>query len=695
MRVNRGFTLIELAMILVIIGVLIGIGATTFSILIKRAKYAESKEIVNAAVEAITGYASSSGKIPTVSELSSVVRTLEDSYGKPLVYVYDGNLTASSPYGHCGLNSTNITVEICDDPSCATSTKISNVAFFILSGDGNYNNQTTGSQEITSPTTIRVFQYGIVVDNYPSDINRSEPYDDIVKWVTLHELQTKEGCESLTITTPSLLPNGTEDAPYNHKLEANGGRPPYQWGSYDGVNCSIPAVDLDLGNGLKMKSDGSIYGTINVEPSSPPGSLSGCSSSINLSNICVKDSAGNIVNQNFSINVYPQQLKIVTETLPTGYEGSSYSVTLSAFGGGTTYIWNIVDGTLPDGLTFNSDGTLTGTISSDSGCSNPSPYTFTVQVSSCSGSYTAYKAFALTVIDPDCSTAGSGGSSCTPFSLTPPSGTVFSATVGTPFSQSIVLSGGNPPINLTSCTPSICNGLSFNCSTTGALITGTPLTNTSCTFSVGYTDSCSPPQSIVGVYTVNVSVPPTPPSCSLSATPSVVPYGGTTDLSWNISGYFTSGYFSPVTGNCTTVTDPSGVCTTGSLNTEGINNFTLNVTNGILSGSCSTDVYIGCQGYRVWNSTGSAYCFTVGGTQIGLVFDGREITSSGSRLNNGEFVERYNPVCFFLWCRCDYNASDFIDRISYSDAVNADVQINGGDGDCRVNYLNSGSVSDR
>ena len=695
MENKKGFTLIELAMILVIIGVLIGIGATTFSILIKRAKYAESKEIVNAAVEAITGYASSSGRIPTASELNTVVRTLEDSYGKPLVYVYDRDLTVSSPYGHCGLNSTNITVEICDDPSCATSTTISNVAFLILSGDGNYNNQTTGSQEITTPTTIRVFQYGIVVDNYPADLNRSEPYDDIVKWVTLHELQTKEGCESLTIKTPSLLPNGTEDYPYNYKLEASGGRPPYQWGSYDGTTCNIPATEIDLGNGLKMKSDGSIYGTINIEPSSPPGSLSTCSSTINLNNLCVRDSAGNTFNQNFSINVYPQQLRIVTETLPTGYEGSSYSVTLSAFGGGTTYTWLLVDGSLPPGLTLNPDGTITGTINSDTGCSNPSPYTFTVQVSSCSGSYTAYKAFALTVIDPDCSTAGSGGSSCTPFFLNPPSGTVFTATVGVPFTQSISLSGGNPPINLTSCSPASCNGLTFSCSTTGAVISGTPLTTSSCTFSVSYTDSCTPQQSITGVYTVNTSVPPTPPSCTLSATPNVIPYGGTTDLTWNISGYFTSGYFSPVSGSCTNVVDPSGVCTTGNLNTEGVNTFTLNVTNGVLTGTCSTDVYVGCQGYRVWNSTGGYYCFTVNGTQVGLIFDGEEITTSTLKLTNGQFIERYYPICFWRWCVCRYNNSDLIDKISYSDAMNADIQSNGGNGDCRVNYLNNGSVSDR
>ncbi len=696
---KSGFTLIELAMILVIIGVLIGIGVTTLSILIKRAKYAESKEIINSAVDAIIGYSATSGKIPTLSELNNVVRTREDSYGKPIVYIYDRDLTTPSPYGHCGLKTTNINVQICDDPSCATSTTINNVAFIILSGDGNFNNQTGGSREISTPTTVRIYQYGIVVDNYPDDVNRPEPFDDIVKWVTLHELQTKEGCKALTIETPSLLDDAVEDAPYNYKLSAAGGRPPYSWGTFNGTDCVVSATDVNLTAGLKLSSNGSIYGTVNADTSSQIGSLSSCSVTVNLGDLCVKDSAGNIANQQFTINIIPQQLKIITETLPTGYEGSNYNITLRAFGGGSTYTWSLVSGNLPPGLTLNSDGTITGTITSDTGCSNESPYNFTVKVSSCSGSYIAFKAYSITVLDPDCSTAGTGSggnSNCTPFSLNPPSGTTFNAVVLNPFSQTISLTGGNPPITNVTCLPTQCGGLTLSCLNNGAVISGIPNTATSCTFTVSYKDNCNPQQSITGTYVVNITSPAQTTACTLSPNPDVVPFNSTTNLNWIINSTFTSAYFNPITGNCTTVSSQTGSCTTGNLTTSGINTFTLNISYGVYQASCSTDVYVGCEGYRVYNGLNSVGCYLFNGRVI-LAGPNSIITvPSTGLLEPGMEIQRFEATCFFRFCTCRYRSNTpIVDTLTYNEAMAADIQKNGGDGDCEVIYNVGGTATDR
>ncbi len=192
MRKERGLTLIELAIVLIVLGILLGIGAGIIGILIKRVKYNESKEIVNAAVEGIIGYVISTGKLPTDTELSSTVRTTFDSYNKPLAYVYDESLTTSNI---CSMNSTNITVKVCPDATCSSPTQtLSNIAFVVISGDGNYNNQTAGTQGVSSSTEIRVYEFGVVVDNYSGDMNRPEPYDDIVKWVSLNELKPKAGC---------------------------------------------------------------------------------------------------------------------------------------------------------------------------------------------------------------------------------------------------------------------------------------------------------------------------------------------------------------------------------------------------------------------------------------------------------------------------------------------------------------------
>ncbi len=490
MRREKGLTLIELAVVLIVLGILLGIGAGIVSVLIKRVKYSESKEIVDAAVEGIVGFATSSGRLPTDAELSSAVRTLKDSYGKDLAYVYDQDLTTSSPYGLCGLNSTNLTVRICQDSGCSTVTQtINNVAFIVISGNGNYNNQTSGTQGVNSPTTIDVFEYGVNVDNYAGDINRVEPYDDIVKWVTLHEIQTAQGCEALTITSPSTLPSAVEDEPYSYQLQAKGGRPPYTWSG-------------TVGSGLSLSSDGTISGTVNTNPGTT-GEVSGCSTQINFT-ATVTDSTGQSVTQNFTIPVNAKPVEIITNTLPDAYEGTPYTVDIDAIGGSGTYNFQVVSGSLPPGLSLNnSTGEITGTPPTDTGCSE-GVYNFGIQVSSCT---TATKGFSITLRDPNCG-GGGGGGACTPISITPSSGSTFNAYVGIYFSQTILVAGGQPPISNTQCDPTTsCNGLSISCGSTSAVISGTPTAPGICSFTVSFQDSCSPPQSITANYTVIIGCP--------------------------------------------------------------------------------------------------------------------------------------------------------------------------------------------
>ncbi|GER93746.1 hypothetical protein A45J_1502 [hot springs metagenome] len=204
-----GFTLIELAMVLVVIGIVISLGVGLIGPLTKRVKYTESKEIVNAAVESVIGYAITNSKLPDNTKFPTIVRSPNDAWTKPLAYVYDKTLKDSNI---CDATGTNITVKVCPDISCSTPiSTTNNVSFIVLSGGGNYNNQTSGSQEITSSTTIRVYEPDVDnIDNYTGvgDINRPEPYDDIVKWIPLEELKTKIGCTG-TPTPPSACGSGS------------------------------------------------------------------------------------------------------------------------------------------------------------------------------------------------------------------------------------------------------------------------------------------------------------------------------------------------------------------------------------------------------------------------------------------------------------------------------------------------------
>ncbi len=61
---KEGFTLIELAMVLVVIGLLIGLGMGLIGPLTKRAKLIETRETVKQAKEAVLGYAVKNGYLP-------------------------------------------------------------------------------------------------------------------------------------------------------------------------------------------------------------------------------------------------------------------------------------------------------------------------------------------------------------------------------------------------------------------------------------------------------------------------------------------------------------------------------------------------------------------------------------------------------------------------------------------------------
>jgi prepilin-type N-terminal cleavage/methylation domain-containing protein len=191
---SKGLTLIEVAIVLVILGLLLGLGAGLVGMLTKRAKIVESREIVDAAVEAVKGYTIMNGRLPNYSNFTTIVRSLYDAWQKPLVYIYDGNASNKSI---CDLTKTAITVRFCFNTDCSSYNETQYVAFIVLSGGPNYNIQTAGSQEVSSNTTIRVYQQGVDnVDNYSGDFNRPEPFDDIVKYATLYELQSLLKCPS-------------------------------------------------------------------------------------------------------------------------------------------------------------------------------------------------------------------------------------------------------------------------------------------------------------------------------------------------------------------------------------------------------------------------------------------------------------------------------------------------------------------
>ena len=225
---SRGFTLIEVAIVMVIVGLLVGFGASLVVPLSTRAKRMETEQIVAAAMEAVVGFAASNnGRLPTTAQFSTVITQKNDAWQQAVCYVVDDRLTdGSTTTGDiCTRKTTHMTVEQCSDAACTTPAAVSDVAFAIISQGGDFNNQTSVSRAVTGDTTIRVYGPGVGnVDNENGDFNRPEPYDDIVRWASLSELRNRIGCDGPQMTVlNTALPAGDVGTSYSAAVYPDGG----------------------------------------------------------------------------------------------------------------------------------------------------------------------------------------------------------------------------------------------------------------------------------------------------------------------------------------------------------------------------------------------------------------------------------------------------------------------------------------
>lgn len=189
-RINRpegGFTLVEMAILLVVIGLLVGLGAGIVEVLSKNAKRMQTREAVEGAAESVISYASANDRLPPdQAAFNGIVRSSSDAFGKTLYYLPASNLTSLST-SVCGRKTTALSLRDCTTETCID---IINVAFIVVSGAEDYNMQTS----LTPP--IVIYAQGTTnTDDYSADMNRPEPYNDIAKYVTLFELKSKIKCD--------------------------------------------------------------------------------------------------------------------------------------------------------------------------------------------------------------------------------------------------------------------------------------------------------------------------------------------------------------------------------------------------------------------------------------------------------------------------------------------------------------------
>jgi hypothetical protein len=179
-------------------------------------------------------------------------------------------------------------------------------------------------------------------------------------------------------------------------------------------------------------------------------------------------------------------LEVTTASLADGVVGTGYNASLAATGGDQPYTWTLSVGDLPDGLTLNTDGTITGTPTTQETAS------FTVQVASSTDGQTATADLSITIYEVLTVTTASlsGGENGTPYTGGP------LAASGGDGSYTWTLASGSDPLP---------TGLTLN---TDGTITGTPTVTATFSFTV-QVDS-GDEQTATKLLSIEVTDPPNP-----------------------------------------------------------------------------------------------------------------------------------------------------------------------------------------
>ncbi|MEL4072713.1 putative Ig domain-containing protein [Ochrobactrum sp. GPK 3] len=139
-----------------------------------------------------------------------------------------------------------------------------------------------------------------------------------------------------TITLPPTIPSARAGQDYSQQITASGGTPSY---TYSHASGTIPP-------GLSLNSD---------------GLLSGKPTAVGTFLIVVqaKDANGFLGTQPYTISVLPPNFGLLTSSSGPAFKGRPYSQTFTVTGGNGPFTYTST-GTLPPGLSFSSDGVLSG-----------------------------------------------------------------------------------------------------------------------------------------------------------------------------------------------------------------------------------------------------------------------------------------------------------------------------------------------
>lgn len=201
-----GLTLIEMAIVLVIVGLLLGLGTGFMIKFIKWKKHKELEDLVSQNANSLIDNAISNGSLPN-----------NFTGSQKLIYVVSRKLTAS----YLKLNHATI----CDIKDSElkyqdnnTNITMNNIAFVLFSKGEDYTSDTYCNG-------IKVDSNQTCMGNLTTDSSK-----DVINVITLPELKEILGCQGIPLKIlNSELPIGIAGESYSVEIVASGGIKPYKW----------------------------------------------------------------------------------------------------------------------------------------------------------------------------------------------------------------------------------------------------------------------------------------------------------------------------------------------------------------------------------------------------------------------------------------------------------------------------------
>lgn len=232
---KKGFTLIELAMVMIVVGLLMGGAFQMMKVMQTKARATEAKQTLQSAKEAIMAFAINHNRLPTQADFAAM--QLIGVGNINMFYNSDAPLQTNL----CDATSTLSTI----DPNGVTTP---NIGFVLAVAGENFNVQTG-----RIGNSITFHPWNTAIDDNPNPLDRPEPYDDLYVQVTLDELQSVADCQTHRFKIiNTTLPLGTVNASYtlNPTVVTTGGTPLC---SAIPTPCSYTVSGL-LGSGLSFSA---------------------------------------------------------------------------------------------------------------------------------------------------------------------------------------------------------------------------------------------------------------------------------------------------------------------------------------------------------------------------------------------------------------------------------------------------------